>query len=127
LGMRSFSSTCTIIFQRNSSTNANSSFAACSQEQPGRLASAIWTFPDHFALIYAPKVAGLSPGFQPWDTQNKRVGLKGREDEEINLAPIAERKLMRNRGLFQLDSAFTLLVRCVCRPFRAHLGGGSQG
>jgi hypothetical protein len=32
-GTRSFSSACTITFQRNSSTNVNSSFAACSNRR----------------------------------------------------------------------------------------------
>ena len=63
-------------------------------------------------------------GFNPGTLKINEFALKGREAYKINLAPIrwAEIKC-GNQDVLHLDSAFKLLVRCVCRPFRAHRSG----
>jgi hypothetical protein len=46
--------------------------------------------------------------------------LKGREADQINFAPIAAQKLeCAIETCYDLEPTFALLVRSVCRPFRA--------
>ena len=67
---------------------------------------------------------GSAQGFNPGNPQNNEFALKGREAEQINLAPMAAQKLeCAIETCYNLDPTFALLVRSICRPFRARRSG----
>jgi hypothetical protein len=72
-------------------------------------------------VIYAPKVAiGLSPGSRPWEPLKiNEFALKGREADQINLAPIAAQELECGiEACDNLDPAFALLVTFDLPPLQ---------